>query len=271
VDQGDGNPKHRLPVDPHLLRMPEGLTTSGDPQDGGNPYPDGTPYHALWRQATRIAEEAVARLKAEWMHEMRALPSPQSLDDLTRQSAQLSAQHRDVRLREFEIWGARAAQVVLTDVDLRHFDDWIVGYAESSLEFHASGMHQYGLSPHVISNEVAAFRQGLAGVVFHLKAEARRMLGIREQEREEAARTDAPSPAKPKTPDLVLAKRADWLSAALEARRWTATDLERQGGPSVKTTRRILAGDAVRETALEKLAQALSRLKGRVHRRDIPG
>lgn len=63
--------------------------------------------------------------------------------------------------------------------------------------------------------------------------------------------------------------RAAWLQAQLDARRWTVQDLERFGGPASRTTRKILAEEPVKQTVLEKLAQALS-VKTPVAVRDIP-
>jgi hypothetical protein len=65
-------------------------------------------------------------------------------------------------------------------------------------------------------------------------------------------------------------KRAAWLEAQLASRDWSAHDLQAQGGPDWKTTRKILNGLPVTRSVLEKTAAALSKKNKQVLFRDIP-
>lgn len=65
-------------------------------------------------------------------------------------------------------------------------------------------------------------------------------------------------------------ERAVWLQEQLDARSWTVHDIERYNGPDWRTVRKILAGLPVKETVLEKLAQALSQKAGTVRLGDVP-
>lgn len=69
---------------------------------------------------------------------------------------------------------------------------------------------------------------------------------------------------------LAFPNRAGWLKRELAERRWSVHDLENHGGPNWKTAKRILAGQDVRETALEKTARALSDGTKRVDLTDVP-
>ena len=62
-DPSDPEP---LPIDPTLLRLPAEYAATGDPVEG-NPFTPGTARHGMWERATRIAEEKIARVKADWL------------------------------------------------------------------------------------------------------------------------------------------------------------------------------------------------------------
>lgn len=64
--------------------------------------------------------------------------------------------------------------------------------------------------------------------------------------------------------------RARWLTERLRERAWNKHDLSRQGGPDHKTAQKVLDGLAIREDALEKVADALSNKGGKVTVLDIP-
>jgi len=65
-------------------------------------------------------------------------------------------------------------------------------------------------------------------------------------------------------------ERASWFQNELALREWNVHDLQGQGGPDWKTSRKILDGLTVARTVLEKTAAALSKKKGRVLFKDIP-
>jgi hypothetical protein len=70
--------------------------------------------------------------------------------------------------------------------------------------------------------------------------------------------------------ELRFPKRSEWLRARLAERSWNRNDPLRHRGPDPKTIDRILAGKAVREDVLEKLANALSKKFTKVTVLDIP-
>jgi hypothetical protein len=65
-------------------------------------------------------------------------------------------------------------------------------------------------------------------------------------------------------------KRAVWLEAELALRAWSVHDLQAQGGPDWKTSRKILNGLSVSRTTLEKTVAALSKKRQKVRFGDIP-
>jgi hypothetical protein len=76
---------------------------------------------------------------------------------------------------------------------------------------------------------------------------------------------------KPVVPHVsMLPLRAEWLRKRLSERAWNRNDPLRQRGPDPKTIDKILAGAAVREDVLEKLANALSSKFAKVTLLDIP-
>jgi hypothetical protein len=65
-------------------------------------------------------------------------------------------------------------------------------------------------------------------------------------------------------------KRAAWFENELSLREWSVHELQGQGGPDWKTSRKILDGLHVSRAVLERTAAALSKKKKRVLFRDIP-
>ena len=65
-------------------------------------------------------------------------------------------------------------------------------------------------------------------------------------------------------------KRAAWFEHELALREWSIHDLQGQGGPDWKTSRKILDGLSVSRSVLEKTAAALCKKKKQVLFRDVP-
>jgi hypothetical protein len=65
-------------------------------------------------------------------------------------------------------------------------------------------------------------------------------------------------------------KRAAWFEHELALREWSIHELQGQGGPDWKTSRKILDGLSVSRSVLEKTAAALSKKKKQVLFRDVP-
>jgi hypothetical protein len=79
----------------------------------------------------------------------------------------------------------------------------------------------------------------------------------------------ATEPVRPDPDTRHFPNRAMWLQRELDLREWTVHDLQKFGGPSWKTARKILNGQVVQGGVLEKVAQALSQKK-QVLLREIP-
>ena len=69
---------------------------------------------------------------------------------------------------------------------------------------------------------------------------------------------------------MMFPMRAKWLRLRLTERAWNRHDPHRRRGPDPKTIDKILAGTAVREDVLERLANALSDKSEKVTLLDIP-
>jgi hypothetical protein len=70
-------------------------------------------------------------------------------------------------------------------------------------------------------------------------------------------------------------KRAQWLKERLRERDWNTGSFNLSGGPDRKTIHKILRGESVTETTLDKAAEALSSYRGprqlkRISRAEIP-
>jgi hypothetical protein len=66
-------------------------------------------------------------------------------------------------------------------------------------------------------------------------------------------------------PNLRYPARASWLKARLRERSWNKHDLSRHAGPDHKTTQKILDGFSVREDVLQKVADGLSKYRGKAN------
>ena len=71
-------------------------------------------------------------------------------------------------------------------------------------------------------------------------------------------------------PPMVLADRSAWLSGRLLKRGWSTSYPSKWGGPDRKTIEKILRGEAVTNSVLLKLADALSKVGEAVNVLDIP-
>ncbi len=268
-----------LPLDPALFQLPLGFASTGDPVEL-NPFPAGSGPHEMWARATRIAEEKVARVKADWLVSQQALnsKSPRTIDEMEQFTAIYGDKHRELLTDEFEVWAERAAQVVLTDADVRQTDAWLVGYADALLESNARLLLKLNLPRHLVEIELRWMREQLAALVQHYKAEIRRCRTTREEEMRQLRDAQAANPvvgsvgvAKPAArPQRTFPLRAKWLLRALDDRKWTPREFERQGGPHAKTTRKVVGGKGVSEAVLEKIAQVLSKKGRHVTITDIP-
>ena len=175
-------------IDPRLLKLPEGVASTGDPNDG-NPFPEGSARHEKWQEATRIAERECAAINAEWLERHRSVKRPDSFEGLLQ--ANEIYRHLDLALlkNKFNIWAWRASNVVWDDRDVAAYDLWLVGYANGTLEWWSDVMLKGGLPNHLVEQTLRDMRDILTGVVNRWKATAR--------EQRDAAQRQATAAVRP--------------------------------------------------------------------------
>src|ERR1700680_3389137 len=113
----------------HLISLPAGLRSNGDPIEG-NPFPKDDPRHPVWSDATRVAAEELCRVN------LKFLKAPSSLNPESFSAENLAAWKVAFTLERFDVWAARAIQVVWSDRAAEAFAQFIVDYAESWLNVH---------------------------------------------------------------------------------------------------------------------------------------
>jgi DNA-binding transcriptional regulator YiaG len=155
---------------PDWLRIPESIAATGDPENG-NPFQVSDPRHAVWRDATRRAEQEYARVNAEWM----AALSPENAE----------VWFQSFHAARFSVWAKRTVQTVWSDADLEKYDAWLVQYANATLrdmaDYFARRPPPYGADWTLLDA-----RNRLAQEIQKWKAEARRYR--QEQEADRARR-----------------------------------------------------------------------------------
>jgi hypothetical protein len=92
-----------------------------------------------------------------------------------------------------------------------------------------------------------------------------------EVDRQRALYGKPEQPAVEAKPEPKFPNRAAWFEEQLRIRDWSVHDLEDRGGPTYKTSRKIINGEAVSPSVLENLAVVLSNKNNLiVSFRDIP-
>lgn len=241
--------------DPHLLKVPERFTRSGDPISE-NPFPPDTANYRAWADATKRAEVMIYALNAK------------------RLSAPLNDSETIAFVCErFDIWAWRAICIASGPVGVRSYDRWLKDYAEAWLSDCASTDHLSRQSVQDAQGFLRELRIALIARIQHWMAEARRL----NVEREAAATTQPmletraivlasgqSQPLERAAQQTRLLNRAAWLKQKM-ASSITTYRIHAEGGPDKKTIDRILRGERVQSATVDKLAKAL-----RVSRQDIP-
>lgn len=143
-------------------RLPEGFDSARDPVEG-NPFPPDDPRHSVWSDATRAAEEELRPI----MSRIAAEPWVFANDD----DGTLA-----IVTLKFWVWAKRGVHVVWSDAAVRHYDDWLVRYANGWLDI---------LSADSGEAVLGRIRFQLAALVEHWKAEARRYRAAQERHAKE--------------------------------------------------------------------------------------
>lgn len=247
-----------MTVPPESIRLPETFASAGDPIDV-NPFPVEDTRHEVWRVATRAAEEEVCRFSSKSMSPLA------SADEDVQRLALINA--------EFNAWAYRGLHVVVNDAELRHYDEWLLRYANAWLDEISRIYTSNPLPLSVKSQETDIHRNLLAGQVKFWMAEARKYLAEREAYRGQRAggaaateptttslqSSELPIPTERRKVEKVGGPRlAAWLKDEMarkivtENRLHVLTELDR------KTIRKMLAGGLVAKVRLSKLARGLS-------------
>jgi len=239
-----------MTIPPERIRLPETFLSAGDPVDG-NPFPMEDARHKVWTDATRRAEEETCRINSR------------SLSSLTPSNAQDWLPMLIVE--KFNVWAERGVHVVWSDGAVRHYDGWLLGYANACID---EVLRFYARYPPPVSAEsiLINLRNLLGARVQYWKAEARRYRA--EQELNRAA---LPVEVQSKSNRVGGPKLARWLTAEMEKRgHLTDNRLHVLSGLDRKTIKAIRAGERVAEVRLRKLADGLSKEGPSVSVSDIP-
>jgi hypothetical protein len=218
---------------------------------GPNPFPKEDPRHESYIALGRIMTEADARNRADLL-QRATTAKDEELPGLVVERAVAS----------FDLGATVLVYGLPAHKQLELCQEALVACAGQML---ATVREQIGKRPNLWGPETAKtmadLRLRLDARLAHWTAEA--LMQAREMQKATSlpptgvARSESASERrKPKS--VRYPRRAEWLRGHLDARKWSVHDLERAGGPSWKTARRILEGANVRETALEKIRQALS-------------
>ena len=138
------------------MKLPESLRSTRDPCDG-NPFSDLNPRHAVWAAASRVAEEEVSRVGAQYLH---GASQSVTLDEL----ADLDLWWAAAR---FDVWAKRGVCVVWSEPELHAYDEWLFTYAENWLTTLES-------SSRFPTEVLGRIRTQIVGRMLYWKAEARR-------------------------------------------------------------------------------------------------
>src|SRR6516162_7865135 len=103
----------------YRFRLPDTLASSGDPVDG-NPFRVQSVLHEVWKEATLKAEEEICRVNSD---SMSLLTPENALDWLP-----------TLVTAKFDVWAKRNIQVVKSDAAVQHYDQWLLGYANSWID-----------------------------------------------------------------------------------------------------------------------------------------
>ena len=164
---------------PTWLRIPDGFASSGDPVDG-NPFQPEDARHQVWRDATRHAEEEWARVNARSFSSL----SPDNASDW------FATFHTE----RFSVWAQRGIHVVWSDAAVRHYDKWLVGYANATLamltDFFVRNPPPVSADPILLDT-----RNRLGAQIQHWKAEARRYRGQQEEQQADCELSVSVNPA----------------------------------------------------------------------------
>jgi hypothetical protein len=216
-------------------RLPDAYSRTGDPVDG-NPFAVQDPRHKVWSEATREAEEEVARTKAA------ALLASTCVDPSREGARLLLFAAVETHGAIFDAWAKRGITVLWSDDEMHSYDQWLVAYANAMInaveESHAA--HAIASSMVPVEGLLVRLRNLLGGRVHHWKAEARRYRADQEGHRAERESTFKPPSAVSAD---VLEKRKRLVKDFRRREGLTVPDLARKAGMSDSSLRAVMKED----------------------------
>jgi hypothetical protein len=158
-----------------LLRIPEGLRSSGDPVVG-NPFRDVDSRHTVWADATRRAEQELRVFNAARLGRLNEV-QPRTPEEALRV---IAAHQEQIVTGKFDIWAKRGVHVVWSEHDEQAFVKWLEHYANGWL----NEMRQF--FPAELGDIdwlLEELRTRLIGRIEYWKSEARRYLNQQAEDR----------------------------------------------------------------------------------------
>jgi hypothetical protein len=158
-----------------LLRIPEGLRSSGDPVVG-NPFRDDDPRHTVWADATQRAEQELRVVNAAGMGVLNEV-QPTTPSEARRVIVAFQGQ---LVTSKFDIWAKRGVHIVWSEPDEQSFAKWLEQYANAWL----NEISQF--FPAELGNIdwlLEELRTRLIARIEYWKSEARRYLNEQAKER----------------------------------------------------------------------------------------
>ena len=171
-----------MPDPPESFRLPEGFASSGDPIEK-NPFPLDDSRHRVWRDATRAAEQEVARIDVDFFACLERVEREKNAAEeaggtIAQDSLLLAAWARDkachvsMFLAKFDAWAKRGTHVIWSDQQVERNDRWLESFANGWID-RVSDRYASNLPPREASELLLVLRNALAARVQFWRAEAR--------------------------------------------------------------------------------------------------
>ena len=168
---------------PESFRLPQGYASSGDPIEK-NPFPSDDSRHRVWRDATRAAEQEVARIDVDFFACLERVEREKNAAEeaggtiaqdslLLAAWARAKACHLSMFLAKFDAWAKRGTRAISSDQQVEGNDRWLESFANGWID-QVSNRYASNLPPREASELLLALRNALAARVQFWRAEARR-------------------------------------------------------------------------------------------------
>jgi len=244
------------------------------PPLGPNPFPPDHAAYGVFETATWEAKREIADLQKAFLVSYQ--DSGEFLKGILR-----------FRMGHFNVSAQKATRVIGNDETGFWYESWIDNQTKFYLEgtLNRIRLQPPGADPAAppffdprdLENFENALTLEVTRIVGHYKGEAARLVLLakkakadKDSDEKALAKTPPPETGDPIPVPARYPRRAAWFEKELAHREWNVHDLQSQGGPDWKTSRKILDAQLVSRAVLEKVAAALSKKKKAVLYREIP-